>query len=60
MRITRKQLVQLAYDTMNEYNIKSIRQDFKQKGIFYTQRELAEYIKNLLPKLFIIHHFTIF
>lgn len=34
---------------MNEYNIKSIRQDFKQKGIFYTQRELAEYIKNLLP-----------
>lgn len=35
---------------MNEYNIKSIRQDFKQKGIFYTQRELAEYIKNLLPK----------
>ena len=35
---------------MNEYNIKSIRQDFKQKGIFYTQRELAEYIKNLLPE----------
>lgn len=34
---------------MNEYNIKSIRQDFKQKGIFYTQKELAEYIKNLLP-----------
>lgn len=35
---------------MSEYNIKSIRQDFKQKGIFYTQRELAEYIKNLLPE----------
>lgn len=34
---------------MKDYNIKSIRQDFKQKGIFYTQRELAEYIKNLLP-----------
>lgn len=34
---------------MSEYNIKSIRQDFKQKGIFYTQKELAEYIKNLLP-----------
>lgn len=34
---------------MKDYNIKSIRQDFKQKGIFYTQKELAEYIKNLLP-----------
>lgn len=35
--------------TMKDYNIKSIRQDFKQKGIFYTQKELAEYIKSLLP-----------
>ena len=35
---------------MKDYNIKSIRQDFKQKGIFYTQKELAEYIKNLLPE----------
>lgn len=34
---------------MKDYNIKSIRQDFKQKGIFYTQKELAEYIKSLLP-----------
>lgn len=34
---------------MKDYNIKSIRQDFKQKGIFYTQKELAEYIRILLP-----------
>ena len=35
---------------MSDYNVKSIRQEFKQKGIFYTQKELAEYIKNLLPE----------
>lgn len=34
---------------MKDYNIKSIRQDFKEKGIFYTQKELAEFIKSLLP-----------
>ena len=34
---------------MQDYNIKSIRQDFKEKGIFYTQKELAEYLKSFLP-----------
>lgn len=34
---------------MKDYNIKSIRQEFKQKGIFYTQRELALYLKGFLP-----------
>lgn len=34
---------------MQDYNIKSIRQDFKDKGIFYTQKELAEYLKSFLP-----------
>lgn len=34
---------------MQEYNSKSIRQEFKDKGIFYTQKELAEYLKNFLP-----------
>lgn len=34
---------------MKEYNIKSIRQEFKQKGIFYTQKELALYLKGFLP-----------
>lgn len=31
------------------YDIKSIRQDFKEKGIFYTQPELALYLKGFLP-----------
>lgn len=30
------------------YNIKSIRDDFKEKGIFYTQPKLAEYMKSLI------------
>lgn len=30
------------------YNLKNIRNDFKQKGIFYTQPELAEYMKSLI------------
>lgn len=34
---------------MQDYNIKSIRQDFKEKGIFYTQKELAEYLKSFFP-----------
>lgn len=34
---------------MQEYNIKSIRQEFKEKGVFYTQKELALYLKSLLP-----------
>lgn len=31
------------------YDIKSIRQDFKEKGIFYTQPELALFLKGFLP-----------
>lgn len=31
-----------------EYNLKNIRQDFKDKGIFYTQKELALFMKNLI------------
>ena len=34
---------------MESYSVKSIREEFKQKGIFYTQRELALYMKSLLP-----------
>lgn len=34
---------------MKDYNIKSIRQEFKEKGIFYTQKELALYLKGFLP-----------
>lgn len=35
---------------MKDYSVKAIRKQFKEKGIFYTQKELAEYIKSLLPK----------
>lgn len=35
---------------MTGYNIKSIREDFKSKGIFYTPKELAELLKSYLPK----------
>lgn len=35
---------------MNNYSIKSIRKEFKEKGVFYTQPELALYIKSLLPE----------
>ena len=31
------------------YDIKSIKQDFKEKGIFYTTPELANYLKSFLP-----------
>lgn len=34
---------------MEEYSIKSIRQDFKDKGIFYTPKELAEMMRTFLP-----------
>lgn len=34
---------------MTDYNLKSIRQDFKSKGVFYTQPELALYLKSFLP-----------
>lgn len=34
---------------MKEYNIKTIRQNFKEKGIFYTTKGLAEYLKSFLP-----------
>lgn len=30
------------------YNLKSIKQEFKEKGIFYTTSDLAEYIKSLV------------
>lgn len=31
------------------YDLRSIRQDFKEKGIFYTQPELALFLKSFLP-----------
>lgn len=34
---------------MKEYNIKAIRQEFKDKGVFYTPPELALYLKSFLP-----------
>lgn len=34
---------------MNDYSVKAIRQEFKKNGVFYTQKELAEYLKGLLP-----------
>lgn len=34
---------------MKEYNIKSIRQEFRAKGVFYTQKELALYLRGFLP-----------
>ncbi len=34
---------------MTDYNIKRIRQEFKEKGIFYTTKDLAEYLKSFLP-----------
>ena len=33
---------------MNDYSVKSIRQDFKSKGIFYTPKELTLYLKSLV------------
>lgn len=32
------------------YNIKSIKKEFAEKGIFYTQPELANYLKSFLPE----------
>ncbi|WP_294403089.1 N-6 DNA methylase [uncultured Clostridium sp.] len=32
------------------FSVKSIRKEFQSKGIFYTPKELAEYIKSFLPK----------
>jgi type I restriction system adenine methylase HsdM len=34
---------------MKAYNLKSIKEDFKSKGIFYTPKELALFIKSFLP-----------
>lgn len=31
------------------YNLKSIKKEFSQKGIFYTEKALAEYVKSFLP-----------
>ena len=35
---------------MTDYSVKAIRQSFKEKGIFYTPPELAEYLKSFLPE----------
>lgn len=34
---------------MKDYNLKTIKQDFKSKGIFYTTKDLALYLKSFLP-----------
>ena len=34
---------------MKDYNLKTIKQDFKSKGIFYTPKDLALYLKSFLP-----------
>ena len=31
------------------YNLKTIKKEFSQKGIFYTEKALAEYVKSFLP-----------
>ena len=33
---------------MRKFNLKSIKEEFKSKGIFYTQPELAEFMKSLV------------
>lgn len=48
MRITRKQLVQLAYDTMNEYNIKmgtAFSSDTVELA-FFTPKTVLQFMKN--------------
>lgn len=35
---------------MKDFNLKNIRQYFKDKGIFYTTKELALYLKSFLPE----------
>ena len=37
---------------MNDYSVKSIRQGFKSKGIFYTPKELTSYLKSLVDVSF--------
>lgn len=34
---------------MSKYNLKAIKEDFKNKGIFYTPKELGLYLKQFLP-----------
>lgn len=34
---------------MKDYNLKTIKHDFKSKGIFYTTKDLALYLKSFLP-----------
>lgn len=34
---------------MTDYSIKAIRQDFKNKGVFYTPEELSKFMRSLLP-----------
>lgn len=34
---------------MEDYSVKNIRQGFRDKGIFYTTKELSEYLKSLFP-----------
>lgn len=33
---------------MNDFNMKSIKEDFKKKGIFYTPKEMGEYFKTFI------------
>ena len=33
-----------------EYNLKTVREKFRENGIFYTDRKLAEYMRSFLPK----------
>ena len=39
---------------MKEYNIKTIRQDFKEKGIFYTTKDLAAFDNDFMVLLVIL------
>ena len=38
----------MTIDSVSDYNLKSIKEEFKKKGIFYTPNELAEYINSLI------------
>lgn len=38
--------------TNKEYNLKNIKQDFKEKGIFYTPPELVEMMKSYITVSF--------
>ena len=35
---------------MKEHSIKAIKEEFKNKGVFYTPPELSEYLKSLVDK----------